>query len=424
MVLPAIRLLEKNVAPHERVGQWSLKARDLMDQADTRLTPRARQAWRWRILLLRARIDAQLYLNRGARQGRVLHDAFEELTRIYHAQNAEPAVKPPPADPTEPPVAVRPADFRGPQLAEAYGRAVLSSKPMAYWRMGEVAGDVLKDSSGNARSAEYDSGVELFPPVGPKPANPAAVFRGGRISATIDNLPDAYSVELWVWNDLPPTARAITAYFFSRGMDGPQGTVGGDNLGIGGMHRAETQGKLFFFNGTRFNHVLSGTTALKPRRWYHMVVVRQGRGTCVYLDGGPNPEICGQAEIGYPAGCGQLFFGGRNDGFAPLEGKLADVSVYNRAEPQRDCRALCGGAGIEVIEVGGCETIPQELRTIAATTEHPFSNQAGLHGQMAVDGILDVDAAAPAGEGRRLGQRGEGLFDGAQPAIAAGPVEG
>ena len=43
IVLPAIRLLEKNMAPHERAGQWSLKARDLMDQADTRLTPRARK---------------------------------------------------------------------------------------------------------------------------------------------------------------------------------------------------------------------------------------------------------------------------------------------------------------------------------------------------------------------------------------------
>ena len=62
-----------------------------------------------------------------------------------------------------------------------------------------------------------------------------------------------------------------------------------------------------------------------------MVVVRQGRNVSVYLDGGPNPEIRGQAEIGYPAGCGQLFFGGRNDGFAPLEGKLDEVSVYNRA---------------------------------------------------------------------------------------------
>ena len=64
-MLPAIRLLEKNVAPHQRVGPWSLKARDLMEQADARLTAQARRAWRWRILLLRARIDAQLYVNRG-----------------------------------------------------------------------------------------------------------------------------------------------------------------------------------------------------------------------------------------------------------------------------------------------------------------------------------------------------------------------
>ena len=247
-----------------RVGPWSLKARDLMEQADARLTPQARQAWRWRILLLRARIDAQLYLNRGVMQGRVLHDAFQELTRIYHAQNAEPAVKPPQVDPTEPPVTVRPADFHGPELAEAYGRAVLSSKPMAYWRMGEVAGDVLKDASGNARSAACEAGVEFSPPTGPRPANPAAVFWGGRISAAIDHLPDTYSVELWVRNDLPPTARAITAYFFSRGVDGPQGTAGGDNLGIGGTHRAENQGKLFFFNGTKCDQVLSGRTVLKP----------------------------------------------------------------------------------------------------------------------------------------------------------------
>ena len=130
-VLPAIRLLEKNVAPHERVGPWSLKARDLMEQADARLTAQARRAWRWRILLLRARIDAQLYLSRGAMQGRVLYDAFQELTRIYHAQNAEPAVKPPQVKVTEPPATARPLDFHGPQLAEAYSQAVLASKPMA-----------------------------------------------------------------------------------------------------------------------------------------------------------------------------------------------------------------------------------------------------------------------------------------------------
>jgi hypothetical protein len=37
------------------------------------------------------------------------------------------------------------------------------------------------------------------------------------------------------------------------------------------------------------------------------------------------------AEVGYAAGCGQLFFGSRNDSFAPLEGKMDEVSVYDRA---------------------------------------------------------------------------------------------
>ncbi|MHB0954985.1 MAG: alpha/beta hydrolase fold domain-containing protein [Pirellulaceae bacterium] len=330
LVLPAIQLLERHT-PGERTGAGSLKARDLIAQADARLTPQARQAWRWRILFLRAQVDAQLYLNRGAMQGQVLHDAFQELTRIYHAQNAEPPVKPPQVDPTDPPPILRSSDFQGPGLAEAYHRAVLSSTPMAYWRMSEVAADRLEDASSNAHSAITELGVDLFPPTAPVPANPAAIFSGGRMAAAIDLPSDAYSVELWVQNDLPPNARAITTYFFSRGVDGPPGTAGGDNLGIGGTHCSENQGKLFFFNGTEHDQVVSGKTPLPSGRWHHVVLVRNGGNISVYLNGGHTPEICGQAEIGYPAGCGQLFFGGRNDGFAPLEGKLDEVSVYNRA---------------------------------------------------------------------------------------------
>ena len=330
LVLPAIGMLEKN-RPSGNCGPWSLKARELMEQADSRLTPQARRSWRWRILYLRAQVDAQLWLNRGVMQGRVLNDAFQELTRIYHAENAEPCVKPPLVDPTEPPATVRPADFHGPELAEAYERAVLSSKPMAYWRMGKLVEDMLEDASGNAHSAVYEAGVEFASPTGVIPANPAAVFWGGRISAALNRLPDAYSVELWVRNDLPSTARPITAYFFSRGADGLEGTVGGDNLGIGGTHDAQNQGKLFFFNGTKWNQVLSGTTALEPGTWHHVVLVRQGQSISVYLDGARDVEIGGVAEIGYAADCGQLFFGGRNDGFAPLEGTLDEVSVYDRA---------------------------------------------------------------------------------------------
>lgn len=100
LVLPAIRLIEENVTPQKGIAS-SLKARELLEQADARLSSEARRAWRWRILLLRARINAQLYLNGGVARGRVLHDACEEITAIYHAQHADGYVKPPQIDPTE-----------------------------------------------------------------------------------------------------------------------------------------------------------------------------------------------------------------------------------------------------------------------------------------------------------------------------------
>ncbi len=330
LVLPAIHLLEKNV-PNGQIGPGSLQARKLLEQADSQLTPQARQSWRWRILFLRAQVDAQLFLSRGALQGQVLYDAFQELTRIYHAENAEPAVKPPQVDPTLLPAIDRPTDLRGPEITETYAQTISSARPIAYWNMQQVAKDSLDDASGHEHQASIEAGVEVSQSAGEAPANPAAVFWGGRISAAISQLSDDYSVELWLRNELRPDVRPITAYLFSRGIDGSQGRDQGDHLGIGGTHDSVNQGKLLFFNGTKHNQVLSGSTDLQPGTWHHVVLVRQGRDVSVYLDGRRTPEISGQVEIGYSAGCRQLFFGGRSDGFAPLDGMLDEVSVYDRA---------------------------------------------------------------------------------------------
>jgi len=63
-------------------------------RAETRLTPYAKNSWRWRILLLRALIDLELK-SRGGHTGKQCEAAFQELTDIYHAQRAEPCVCPP-----------------------------------------------------------------------------------------------------------------------------------------------------------------------------------------------------------------------------------------------------------------------------------------------------------------------------------------
>ena len=65
-----------------------------MKRVDKRLSSHARKAWRWRQLYLRALLDAELKAN-GGKPNDLCNKAFAELIDIYHAQNAEPQVRPP-----------------------------------------------------------------------------------------------------------------------------------------------------------------------------------------------------------------------------------------------------------------------------------------------------------------------------------------
>jgi len=92
-VSEAIGLLEKTWTKR---GPDSAEAFALLQKVDARLTPQAKAAWRWRILYLRGLIDSELYRRNDKMEGPVLKGAFDELTRIYHAENAGPMpLKPP-----------------------------------------------------------------------------------------------------------------------------------------------------------------------------------------------------------------------------------------------------------------------------------------------------------------------------------------
>ncbi len=90
-VLAAIHLLEE--AWIER-GPKSVEAFNLLKKVDGELPLWARNSWRWRILYLRGLIDSQLVANGNKMEGPVLKDAFNELTTLYHAQNAFSYTKP------------------------------------------------------------------------------------------------------------------------------------------------------------------------------------------------------------------------------------------------------------------------------------------------------------------------------------------
>jgi sugar phosphate isomerase/epimerase len=233
-------------------------------------------------------------------------------------------------------------------LAEEHGpyaQTVLAAKPLAYWRLNETVIPTAYDASGSGHHAIYEDGVALFlPGVGsgtgrlpaPKLApsnhsgsqiNRAAHFAGGRVRASVPNLGDRYSVELWLWNGLPHDARAVTGYFFSRGPDGDK-LARGDHLGIGGAYRTNEIGRLILFDGNERNESLVGRTPLKLRTWHHVVLVRDTRKVAAYLDG--QLDLGGELESAAPAGEASLFLGGRCDNFANFEGKLDEVALYDR----------------------------------------------------------------------------------------------
>lgn len=91
-----LHTFERNHQRHA-IGPGAVAAFESIRRAESKLTPQARTSWRWRILYLRGLIDAELHRTGGKLEGPRLKQAFEELTRLYHAENALPGWLKPPA---------------------------------------------------------------------------------------------------------------------------------------------------------------------------------------------------------------------------------------------------------------------------------------------------------------------------------------
>ncbi|MBM3999671.1 MAG: c-type cytochrome [Planctomycetes bacterium] len=278
----------------------------------------------------------------------------------------------------------------------AYVKAVLDSKPDAYWRLDEMAGAMARDRAGTV-SGSFEPGVALYLP-GPtgqgfpdaRRGNRTAHFAGGRMHAVVPDLGDTYSVEFWFWNGLPHDASAVTGYLFSRGRD-EAADAAGDHLGIGGTYREDLAGKLFLFNGNQKNDVLVGKTALAIKQWYHVAFVRSGRQVRVHLDGNPEPEITGEIESGCGAEIHGCFLGGRNDRMFGLEGRIDEAAVYRRALSPEEIQAHVAAAGRE-----GAKPHPEEAGGLAGPDPPPRSPTESMAMHHVRDGfVLELVAAEP-----------------------------
>jgi hypothetical protein len=111
-VLEAIRILEANQERSWKGGDFTLprkslamskdhgaaRARKLLEEAEAGLPAAVRSSWRWRVLMLRGLIDDALFASDGVPTA-ATDPFFAELTRLYHAENADASVRPPIREP-------------------------------------------------------------------------------------------------------------------------------------------------------------------------------------------------------------------------------------------------------------------------------------------------------------------------------------
>jgi hypothetical protein len=245
-----------------------------------------------------------------------------------------------------------------------YARAVLASRPRAYWRLNEINPPLAADASGRGPAARYEDGVALHLPgaqaaadgisaVPERPStfsgpqiNRAPHFAGGRVRAELPELGRTYSVSLWFWNGLPPDARPVNGHVFSRGRGGS--AAGGEHLSVSGSAAGGgVSGRLMFAAGEGGTAPLVGTTPLGFRRWHHVVLVRDGAVVRIHLDGRAKPEIEARWEPASPAAATSIFIGGRGDKRDGFEGRIDEVAVFDRALAPAEIGAQFEASGRE-----------------------------------------------------------------------------
>ena len=233
-----------------------------------------------------------------------------------------------------------------------YDKAVLKSKPLAYWRLDEIQGSTATDATGSGNHGVYEDGIAFYLP-GPNGVGMAtkygltrcAHFAGGRMKAKLAKLGDRYSVEMWFWNGLPADAREFTGFLFSRSPDG-KGKGNSDCLGIGGVFdNAAVQGKLIFIPDNVNETMLVGKSDVPLKTWNHLVLVRDKKRVIVYINGEDKPQIEADVVESPLRQATEILIGGSKDRSFNFAGKIAKVALFDRPLSPKEIVSHYAAAG-------------------------------------------------------------------------------
>lgn len=215
-------------------------------------------------------------------------------------------------------------------------KAIARLQPARYYPLDDMEGPTVADASANFRDATYEDGVVfyLLGADGPafstaKQLNRAAHFAGGRVVTRTPELKGDYTVSVWCWNGLDLDARPLAGWMFSRdAIDSV--TPAGIHLGLAG--KGDQAGRVVLQLGDKEETQFFGKTPLERWTWHNVTLVKAGDQARAYVDG--KLEIT--ADASQVGSFDHTFIGGRSDDQSNWEGRLDEISIYDRAltEPE------------------------------------------------------------------------------------------
>ena len=230
-----------------------------------------------------------------------------------------------------------------------YAQAVIASRPMAFWRLDELQGPTAYDATGNGKQAIYQGRAAFYLPganlTGLSTANyvnRALYLAGGRLNSQFESPGKNHSVELWFWSGLPADAKLMTNHLIDVRCKGVTERVGITATDVAAQ-------RLFFSQEKSRENIVAGKSAIAPRSWHHVALVRESNRVTVYLDGNSEPEI--NIEVHFPADARleSLAIGGQSDDLTHFEGKIDEVAIYDRSLSSREVAEHVHAAGGPVV---------------------------------------------------------------------------
>ncbi|MEV0681688.1 PA14 domain-containing protein [Actinosynnema sp. NPDC050436] len=222
-----------------------------------------------------------------------------------------------------------------------YSAAVLESKPIGYWRLGD-SGASVKDVSGNDRNGTANGAVTRTRPGAlPDDNDTSTDFAGGRVEVpgTGLTLTGAMTVEMWV------KPRVSTQWGGKQALVNKIDHSGTRRAAFDLMLREDNRLELHQDSGNASTNPGPSTTGLGTNFWNHVVVTRDTDNKIVYFINGAK---AGEGIAGPPGvTTGPLKIGFRDGETTGSEAAIDEVAVYDKALSEKDIiRHTGAGRGV------------------------------------------------------------------------------